>query len=54
MQALPGEATAPVLVLVGSMMMSEAANLDWHDMKVRIKGSSRSFDFLHGAQAVSM
>ncbi|KAG1679317.1 hypothetical protein FOA52_009347 [Chlamydomonas sp. UWO 241] len=36
LQALPAEATAPVLVLVGAMMMSEAANLDWTDMKVAV------------------
>lgn len=31
--AVPEYATAPVLMLIGCMMMSEAANVDWRDMR---------------------
>lgn len=31
--AVPPYATAPVLMLIGCMMMSEAANIDWRDMR---------------------
>ena len=36
MQALPEVATAPVLVLVGAMMMSEAGQVDWTRMTVAL------------------
>lgn len=36
MQALPEMATAPVLVLVGAMMMSEAGHVDWTRMTVAV------------------
>jgi AGZA family xanthine/uracil permease-like MFS transporter len=34
--AVPQTATAPVAILVGTMMMSEARNLDWDDMSEAI------------------
>jgi AGZA family xanthine/uracil permease-like MFS transporter len=30
--AIPNDATAPVLILVGVMMMGESAKVEWHDM----------------------
>eukprot|EP00751_Fragilariopsis_kerguelensis_P018101 CAMPEP_0170841394 /NCGR_PEP_ID=MMETSP0734-20130129/5151_1 /TAXON_ID=186038 /ORGANISM="Fragilariopsis kerguelensis, Strain L26-C5" /LENGTH=498 /DNA_ID=CAMNT_0011209393 /DNA_START=267 /DNA_END=1763 /DNA_ORIENTATION=- len=30
--AVPNDATAPVLILVGVMMMGESSKVDWHDM----------------------
>ena len=31
-EAVPNAATAPVLILVGVMMMGESAKVEWHDM----------------------
>jgi len=31
-EAVPNAATAPVLILVGVMMMGESAKIEWHDM----------------------
>lgn len=35
---IPGVATAPILILIGAMMMSGAAKIDWADARVAVPG----------------